>query len=79
MRRVKSERDRLMGVVLQSVDGIPAEHKLTGYARFIDDGLLQVGAHTRVRARGIVLAHDLHCAVLHAFEPAKYDPDEILR
>ena len=56
MQRVKSERDRLVGFVLDSVDAIPAADKLTGYARFIDDGLLQVGDHTRVRARSVVIA-----------------------
>ena len=56
MQRVKSERDRLVGFVLDSVEAIPAHEKLTGYAHFIDDGLLQVGDHTRVRARSIVIA-----------------------
>ncbi|MGF6599902.1 dihydrolipoamide dehydrogenase [Paraburkholderia sp. GAS448] len=56
MQRVKSERDRFVGFVLDSVESIPAEDRLTGYARFIDDGLLQVGDHTRVRARSIVIA-----------------------
>lgn len=56
IQRVKSERDRLVGFVLDSVETIPAHEKLTGYARFIDDGLVQVGDHTRVRARSIVIA-----------------------
>ncbi|REG49584.1 dihydrolipoamide dehydrogenase [Paraburkholderia sp. BL6669N2] len=56
MQRVKSERDRLVGFVLDSVEAIPAHEKLSGYAHFIDDGLLQVGDHTRVRARSIVIA-----------------------
>ncbi|WP_144153270.1 dihydrolipoyl dehydrogenase [Paraburkholderia sp. BCC1885] len=56
MQRVKSERDRLVGFVLDSVDAIPADDKLSGYARFIDDNLLQVGDHTRVRARSVVIA-----------------------
>jgi dihydrolipoamide dehydrogenase len=56
MQRVKSERDRLVGFVLDSVEAIPADDKLTGYARFIDDGLLEVGGHTRVRARSVVIA-----------------------
>ncbi len=56
MARVKSERDRFVGFVVDSVEGIPAEHRLVGYARFIDDGLLQVGDHTRVRARSVVIA-----------------------
>jgi dihydrolipoamide dehydrogenase len=56
MQRVKSERDRFVGFVLDSVESIPVEDRLTGYARFIDDGLLQVGDHTRVRAHSIVIA-----------------------
>ena len=56
MQRVKSERDRLVGFVLDSVASIPDADKLTGYARFIDDGLLEVGDHTRVRARSVVIA-----------------------
>ncbi|WP_144141012.1 dihydrolipoyl dehydrogenase [Paraburkholderia sp. BCC1884] len=56
MRRVRSERDRLVGLVLDSVWAIPAEDKLTGYASFIDDGLLEVGGHTQVRARSVVIA-----------------------
>jgi dihydrolipoamide dehydrogenase len=56
MQRVKSERDRLVGFVLDSVEAIPANDKLTGYAHFIDDGLLQVGDRTRVRARSVVIA-----------------------
>jgi dihydrolipoamide dehydrogenase len=56
MQRVKSERDRFVGFVVDSVEAIPAGDKLTGYARFIDDGLLQVGDDTRVRARSVVIA-----------------------
>jgi dihydrolipoamide dehydrogenase len=56
MQRVKSERDRFVGFVVDSVEQIPDGDKLTGYARFIDDGLLQVGDHTRVKARSVVIA-----------------------
>ncbi|MFT0174742.1 dihydrolipoyl dehydrogenase [Paraburkholderia mimosarum] len=56
MRRVKSERDRFVGFVLDGVEAIPEHEKITGYAHFIDDGLLQVDDHTRVRARSIVVA-----------------------
>jgi dihydrolipoamide dehydrogenase len=56
MQRVKSERDRFVGFVVESVEGIPAEDRLTGYATFIDDNLLQVGDHTRVHARSVVIA-----------------------
>ncbi|GAB2892346.1 dihydrolipoyl dehydrogenase [Paraburkholderia jirisanensis] len=56
MQRVKSERDRFVGFVVESVEGIPAEDRLTGYAKFVDDNLLQVGDHTRVQARSVVIA-----------------------
>ena len=56
MQRVKRERDRFVGFVVDSVEAIPAEDRLTGYARFIDDGLLDVDGHTHVRARSVVLA-----------------------
>ncbi|CAB3767635.1 dihydrolipoyl dehydrogenase [Paraburkholderia solisilvae] len=56
MRRVKSERDRFVGFVVDSVEALPAEDRLIGYAKFIDDNLLQVGEHIRVRARSVVIA-----------------------
>lgn len=56
MDRVRSERDRFVGFVLESVDDIPAEQKITGYARFLDDHTLQVDDHTRITAKTIVIA-----------------------
>lgn len=56
MQRVKSERDRFVGFVVEGVGSIPEADRLTGYARFIDDRLLQVGDHTQVYARSVVIA-----------------------
>jgi dihydrolipoamide dehydrogenase len=56
MRRVKSERDRFVGFVVESVEGIPVEDRLLGYAKFIDNTVLQVGDDTRVYARSVVIA-----------------------
>ncbi len=56
MDRVRRERDRFVGFVLESVDNIPAEHKLEGNAVFVDDNTLDVGGHTRVVAKRIVIA-----------------------
>ncbi len=56
MARVRRERDRFVGFVVDGVNAIPAQDKLTGYARFIDDNLLQVDEHTKVHARSIVIA-----------------------
>ncbi|MPW16687.1 dihydrolipoyl dehydrogenase [Paraburkholderia sp. CNPSo 3157] len=56
MARVKGERDRFVGFVVESTEGIPAEERLIGYAHFIDDNVLQVGDHTRVHAKSVVIA-----------------------
>mgnify|MGYP001817141707 FL=1 len=56
MQRVRSERDRFVGFVIESVDNIPEKHRLRGMARFIDDHHLQVGDDIVVRAGRIVIA-----------------------
>ncbi|WP_419239456.1 dihydrolipoyl dehydrogenase [Photobacterium leiognathi] len=56
MDRVKRERDRFVGFVLEGVDEIPAEDKISGYAKFLDDHTLQVDEHTIINAKRIVIA-----------------------
>lgn len=56
MDRVKRERDRFVGFVLESVNAMPAEDKLRGHAHFLSDTLLQVGDNTRVHAASTVIA-----------------------
>ncbi|PMN69783.1 dihydrolipoyl dehydrogenase [Enterovibrio norvegicus] len=56
MDRVKRERDRFVGFVLEGVDDIPAEDKIAGYAKFVDDNTLVVDDHTRIEAKRIVIA-----------------------
>jgi dihydrolipoamide dehydrogenase len=56
MRRLREERDRFVGFVLEAVDRWPPEHRLIGRARFVDAHTLQVDDHTRVRAGRIVIA-----------------------
>ncbi|MFI8417797.1 dihydrolipoyl dehydrogenase [Serratia sp. NPDC078593] len=56
MNRVKRERDRFVGFVLEGVEAIPAADKIQGYARFIDDNTLLVDDHTRITAQRIVIA-----------------------
>ena len=55
MARVKSERDRFVGFVVDSVNALPADDKLRGYAKFLDNNPLQIGDHTRVSADSIVI------------------------
>ncbi len=56
MDRVKRERDRFVGFVIEGVDEIPAEDKISGYAKFADNETLIVDAHTEIKAKRIVMA-----------------------
>lgn len=68
MKRVRSERDRFVGYVLNSVEAIDAGDKIDGYARFVDDHTLQVDDHTTVKAGSIVIATGSSASVLPMFE-----------
>lgn len=56
MQRVRSERDRFVGFVLDAVDGWPATDKLRGHAHFAGPNELLIDDHTRVTAARIVIA-----------------------
>ncbi len=55
MDRVKRERDRFVGFVLESVDNIPSEDKLVGSAEFIAPMTLKVGDQI-LEAERIIIA-----------------------
>lgn len=56
MARVRSERDRFVGFVLDSIEQIPAEDRLVGYARFVAPGRLKLDEHTELNAKRVVIA-----------------------
>jgi len=56
MDRVRRERDRFVGFVLEGVESIAAENKLRGYARFVSANTLEVDGHTRVNVGSVVIA-----------------------
>ncbi len=56
MKRVRNERDRFVGFVLESVEGFDERHRLRGYAKFKDDHTLLVDDHTEIHAKRIVIA-----------------------
>lgn len=56
MARVRSERDRFVGFVVESVDGYPAEDKIRGHARFLSATQLQIDDHTLIEAERFVIA-----------------------
>jgi len=70
MDRVRRERDRFVGFVVESVEDIPSEHRLRGNARFIDAHTLDVGGSIRVRAERIVIATGSSPAWPRHFEAA---------
>lgn len=60
MARVRSERDRFVGFVLESVDNIPASDRIRGYARFRDQQTLIIRDEEQneqlIHAKRIVIA-----------------------
>lgn len=56
MERVRRERDRLVGFVLESTYELPEEDRLQGHASFVDDHTLRVDDHTEVHANTFVIA-----------------------
>ncbi len=56
MDRVRRERDRFVGFVVDSTESIDEAHRLRGHARFLGPNLLQVGDDLQVEARAIVIA-----------------------
>ena len=56
MARVKHERDRFVGNVLNSMKKIPESHRLQGHARFIDPHTLAIDEHTQLTAEAIIIA-----------------------
>ena len=70
MARVRSERDRFVGFVVDAVEHWPAEHRMRGTARFVDDQTLDVegvNGTTRVVASRIVIATGSHPALPEAW------------
>lgn len=56
MRRVKSERDRFVGFVVEDVEAWPADKRIIGEAKFIDEHTIQIDDHTQIQADRIVIA-----------------------
>ena len=56
MQRVRRERDRFVGFVLESVEGFDEQHRLRGYAKFKNAHTLIIDEHTEITAKRIVIA-----------------------
>lgn len=56
LARVRRERDRFVGFVIDSVERLAAEARIRGRARFVAPTVLEVDDHTRVEAGAVVIA-----------------------
>ena len=68
MNRVRRERDRFVDFVLRDMERMPETDRLRGDAGFVDDHTLEVGGHTRVVARTVVIATGSHPTRADSFE-----------
>lgn len=73
MARVRAERDRFVGFVVDAVERWPDEARLRGHARFVADQVLQVDEHTRIEADRIVIATGSSPALPRAWRDALGD------
>lgn len=56
LARVRSERDRFVGFVIEGMENIHEADRIRGYARFLDPQTLQIDDHTRIHAKATVIA-----------------------
>ena len=56
MKRVRDERDRFVGFVMEAVEGFDDGHLIPENARFIDAHTLELSGGSRLTARSIVIA-----------------------
>lgn len=67
MDRVRRERDRFVGFVVDSTEAIEPAHRIRGYAEFVDPHTLQIGAR-RITAQAVVIATGSSPTVLPMFQ-----------
>ena len=56
MHRVKSERDRFVGFVVSDVEEWPADKRIMGTAKFVDEHTVQIDDHIQITAKSFVIA-----------------------
>lgn len=70
LERVRRERDRFVGSVVDSVESIPEEQRIRGVARFEDPTTLVIDDARRVRAERVVIATGSRTHVVSMLESA---------
>ena len=56
MKRLRDERDRFVGFVVEAVDNWPAQHKVQARAKFISDNVLELSDGRTIHADRIIIA-----------------------
>ena len=69
MDRVRRERDRFVGFVVDDVQAMPADHRLDSPVEFLRDGVLRAGDGREVHARRIILATGTRPNVPDLYQP----------
>lgn len=70
MARVRSERDRFVGFVLESIDEFDPAHVVREHARFVDEHTLETTGGRRFTARTVVIATGSRPNIPPPFEAA---------
>ena len=65
--RVRSERDRFVGLVLEGINNIDEKYHLRGHATFIDNHFLQVG-DLKIEAKSVVIATGSSPVIMSMFK-----------
>ncbi len=70
MERVRTERDRFVGTVLEAINEMPEDHLIRGHARFLSPHRLAVGDGLEVEADRIVIATGSSPSIPDSFKAA---------
>lgn len=70
MKRVRDERDRFVGFVVEAVEGFDSSHLLRHYAKFEDDHTLRLDDGRKVIAKAIIIATGSRPSIPAPFEVA---------
>lgn len=71
MTRVKSERDRFVGFVKESVESFDQKHLIKGHAKFISNNTLEIDGKIQIEAKSIIIATGSSPAIPPIFQDVK--------
>jgi len=75
MERVRRERDRFVGFVVELSDSLPATNLMSGSARFVGRNTIEVNGETRIKADAVVIAAGSRPWIPPSLDPVR---DEVM-